>query len=30
MCLSFLCVFGDNHVTCHIGANNVPSDAGEA
>jgi len=26
----FLCVFGDDRVTCHTGANDVLSDAGEA
>jgi len=26
----FLCVFGDDHVTCHTRVDDVPSDAGEA
>jgi len=26
----FLCVFGDDRVTCHTGADDVPGDAGEA
>jgi len=25
-----LCVFGDDRVTCHTGANDVPGDVGEA
>jgi len=30
MSSSFLCVFGDDRVTCHTKADDVPSDAGEA
>ena len=27
---SIICVFGDDRVTCHMGADDVPSDVGEA